>query len=345
MKRVVDLFAGTGAFSYVFHNKGYNVVFANDFTKESQNIYGLNNNPESFHNCDLNDIINENIPAHDILCGGFPCQPFSIAGKKEGFQDPRSNVFWKILEILKYHKPNTIILENVKNLTSHDNGNTYYTIIQELQNIGYYTISKVLDTSKITNIPQHRERIYIVGFTEENGFDFDNLITPDIQKGPLLSRVLHPENGSEDLEEPFTLGELAYVNPKYTISNKLWSYLKKYAEKHRIKGNGFGYGLCTPNDCARTLSARYYKDGSEVLINQGLEKNPRRLTPRECARLMGFDSFGRHDFKIPVSDTQSYKQFGNSVVVPVIKEIAKNMQPYLNISSISNKRLKLPACA
>ena len=160
-----------------------------------------------------------------------------------------------------------------------------------------------------------------------------------------LSSPVVEESSSEDNEDPFTQGELATVNPKYTISNKLWSYLKSYAEKHRIKGNGFGYGLFTKNDCARTLSARYYKDGSEVLIFQGSEKNPRRLTPRECARLMGFDEFRQKDFVIPVSDTQSYKQFGNSVVVPVIKEIAKNMLPYLTSSSLSDESTKLRLCA
>ena len=332
---------------------GGKCVFTSEIDKFSRMTYENNFKVDHEFAGDIKIINAEDIPKHDLLLAGFPCQPFSLAGvskknslgKSHGFScETQGTLFFDVERIIKHHRPKAFLLENVKNLLSHDQGRTFQTILNVLENkLGYKVQYRIINAKSY--VPQNRERIYIVGFTEENGFDFDNLITPDIKKGPLLSRILHPENGSEDLEEPFTLGELAYVNPKYTISNKLWSYLKKYAEKHRIKGNGFGYGLCSPNDCARTLSARYYKDGSEVLINQGLEKNPRRLTPRECARLMGFDSFGKQDFKIPVSDTQSYKQFGNSVVVPVIKEIAKNMQPYLNTSSISNRRLKLPLCA
>ena len=266
-------------------------------------------------------------------------------GKSHGFDcQIQGTLFFEIARIIDYHRPQAFLLENVKNLFSHDKGRTFQTIIDVLENqLGYKVQYRIINAKSY--VPQNRERIYIVGFKEENEFIFDNLNIPDIKNGPLLSSVLHPEDGSEDNEDPFTQGELATVNPKYTISNKLWSYLKSYAEKHRIKGNGFGYGLFTKNDCARTLSARYYKDGSEVLISQGSEKNPRRLTPRECARLMGFDEFRQKDFVIPVSDTQSYKQFGNSVVVPVIKEIAKNMLPYLTSSSLSDESTKLPLCA
>ena len=174
-------------------------------------------------------------------------------------------------------------------------------------------------------MPQNRQRIYIVGFREENNFNFDDLIIPDISKGPTLSSVLHPEDGSETFEEPYTIPNLSIVNEKYTITNKLWDYLKMYEKKHKAKGNGFGFGLCKHEDVARTLSARYHKDGAEILIYQGDEKNPRRLTPRECSRLMGCDKTGESNFIIPVSDSQAYRQFGNSVVVPVIKEIATLM--------------------
>ena len=295
----------------------------------------------------------KSIPSHDVLLAGFPCQPFSLAGvskknslgKSHGFDCKiQGTLFFEIARILEHHRPKAFLLENVKNLLSHDKGRTFQTIIDVLKNqLGYKVQYRIINAKSL--VPQNRERIYIVGFKDENEFRFENLNIPNIKNGPSLSTVLHPEDGSEDYEYPFTQGELATVNPKYTISNKLWSYLKNYAEKHRIKGNGFGYGLFTKNDCARTLSARYYKDGSEVLIFQGPEKNPRRMTPRECARLMGFDQFRQKDFMIPVSDTQSYKQFGNSVVVPVIKDIAKNMLPYISTESLLDKSTKLPLCA
>ena len=295
----------------------------------------------------------KSIPSHDVLLAGFPCQPFSLAGvskknslgKSHGFDCKiQGTLFFEIARILEHHRPKAFLLENVKNLFSHDKGQTFKTILEVLKNqLGYKVQYRIINAKSL--VPQNRERIYIVGFKDENEFRFENLNIPNIKNGPSLSTVLHPEDGSEDYEYPFTQGELATVNPKYTISNKLWSYLKNYAEKHRIKGNGFGYGLFTKNDCARTLSARYYKDGSEVLIFQGPKNNPRRLTPRECSRLMGFDEFRQKNFIIPVSDTQSYKQFGNSVVVPVIKEIAKNMLPYLSSSSLSDKSAKLPLCA
>ena len=295
----------------------------------------------------------KSIPSHDVLLAGFPCQPFSLAGvskknslgKSHGFDCKiQGTLFFEIARILEHHRPKAFLLENVKNLFSHDKGQTFKTILEVLKNqLGYKVQYRIINAKSL--VPQNRERIYIVGFKDENEFRLENLNIPNIKNGPSLSTVLHPEDGSEDYEYPFTQGELATVNPKYTISTKLWSYLRSYAEKHRIKGNGFGYGLFTENDCARTLSARYYKDGSEVLIFQGPKNNPRRLTPRECSRLMGFDEFRQKNFIIPVSDTQSYKQFGNSVVVPVIKEIAKNMLPYLSSSSLSDKSAKLPLCA
>ena len=188
-------------------------------------------------------------------------------------------------------------------------------------------------------MPQHRERIFIVGFREDVGFSFDDLHVPEPSKGPRLAKILHPEDGSEAPEEPYTVGPRAQVSEKYILTNHLWNYLKRYAQKHQAKGNGFGYGLVKPDAVARTLSARYYKDGSEILIHRG-RRNPRRLTPRECARLMGFDR-GDRKFLIRVSDTQAYRQFGNSVVVPVVEAVASAVIPPM-MRLISGEQQELP---
>ncbi len=216
------------------------------------------------------------------------------------------------------------MLENVKNLLSHDKGNTFKVIKDTLEkDLGYNIQYKVIDGQHF--VPQHRERILIVGFRDHSRFDFNMLNLPE--KGlRRIGEILHPQDGSEKTEEPYTIGKKGLVNEKYTLTPKLWDYLQAYAEKHKKAGNGFGFGIVNENSVARTLSARYYKDGSEILVSQGMNRRPRRLTPRECARLMGF----KDDFKIPVSDTQAYKQFGNSVVVPVIREVARNMVPLLN---------------
>ena len=227
-----------------------------------------------------------------------------------------------LARILKAKRPKAFLLENVKNIVSHNKGHTFEIIINTLtKELGYRVFWKVIDGRHW--VPQHRERVIIVGFNEDNDFSFDKLIVPDAN--PILSSILHPENGSEQEELPFTQGKKAKVHSKYFLTDKLWQYLQAYAQKHKAKGNGFGYGLVTSNDVARTLSARYYKDGSEILIYRGKNKTPRRLTPRECARLMGFPD----DFKIVVSDTQAYRQFGNSVVVPAICSVANIMEPYL----------------
>ena len=229
--------------------------------------------------------------------------------------------------LLEAHRPPVFVLENVKNLVNHDKGNTFKVILGTLRDeLGYSVHYRVIDAKGW--VPQHRERIFIVGFREENGFSFDNLEFPDTFRGPTLSRILHPEDGSELAESPYTIGNMAMVSEKYTLSDRLWQYLQDYAAKHQAKGNGFGFGLFGPDDVARTLSARYYKDGSEILIRRR-EGNPRRLTPRECARLMGFDRPGQPPFRIPVSDTQAYKQFGNAVVVPVVETVAKGILPFL----------------
>ena len=235
-------------------------------------------------------------------------------------------------------------MENVKNLKSHDKGQTFETILDVLENkLGYKVQHRIINAKSF--VPQNRQRIYIVGFREENNFNFDDLIIPDISDGPILSSVLHPEDGSETFEEPYTIPDHSKVNEKYTITNKLWDYLRMYEKKHKAKGNGFGFGLCKPEDVARTLSARYHKDGAEILIDQGDEKNPRRLTPRECSRLMGFDKSGESNFIIPVSDCQAYRQFGNSVVVPVIDEIALAMSKYLLQKSSLEFNSKEKICA
>ena len=215
------------------------------------------------------------------------------------------------------------MLENVKNLQSHDKGRTFAVIIETLrEELGYHIWYRVSDAQHF--VPQHRERIVIVGFREDVPFSWDDLQLP-VKGTRRLRDILHPENGYERLEEPYTIGPDACVNSKYTLTDKLWQYLQDYSDKHKAKGNGFGFGLVEPGDVTRTLSARYYKDGSEILVSRGKGRNPRRLTPRECARLMGYDD----DFRIPVSDTQAYKQFGNSVAVPVFREVARIMKPHI----------------
>lgn len=222
--------------------------------------------------------------------------------------------------------PKAFLLENVKNLVSHDKGNTFEVILQTLRDELHYDVHyKIIDGRHFT--PQHRERIIIVGFREKTDFSWDELQLP--VDGPRLGSILHKTDGSEPYlpwdDDRFFDPDKKCVQPKYTLTPKLWDYLQAYAEKHRAAGNGFGFGLAYPDSVTRTLSARYYKDGSEILIWQGVNKRPRRLTPRECARLMGFPD----TFRIPVSDTQAYRQFGNSVVMPVMQEVARLMVPHV----------------
>ena len=241
--------------------------------------------------------------------------------------EAQGTLFYEVVRVLNHHRPSAFVLENVRNLVSHDRGRTFATILDVLKNeLGYHVSWRVFDAKSW--VPQHRERIFIVGFREKNTFSFADMTVPDPATGPKLGAVLHPENGSEKPEPPFTSGRQARVDGRYTLSNHLWTYLYNYAEKHRARGNGFGFGLFGPEDVARTLSARYFKDGSEILIRQDV-KTPRRLTPRECARLMGFDCIGKSQFKIPVSDTQAYKQFGNSVVVPLVRAVAEHTKHHI----------------
>lgn len=331
--RFIDLFAGIGGLRKAMESAGGTCVFTSEWNKYAQQTYLANFPADHAIAGDIRDVDATDIPDHDVLLAGFPCQPFSIAGvskknslgRKHGFEDEtQGTLFFEVLRILKYHRPKAFLLENVKNLRSHDKGNTFKVIMKKLrEELGYYVPDpRIIDAAHF--LPQHRERIAIVGFRKDVPFSFDDLNLPPL-KSRLLKTILHPENGSEAPEGHFTEGPKAKVSDKYTLTDKLWLYLQNYAAKHKAMGNGFGFGLVTKNDIARTLSARYYKDGSEILVSRGKGKNPRRLTPRECARLMGYGN----DFKIPVSDTQAYKQFGNSVAVPVFTEVARIMRPHI----------------
>jgi DNA (cytosine-5)-methyltransferase 1 len=321
-------------------------VFTSEWNQYARQTYTANYGfDEQRFAGDIVPLPADDIPDHDVLLAGFPCQPFSIAGvsKKNALGRPhgfecatQGTLFFDVARIIAKKRPKAFLLENVKNLVNHDGGNTFRVICDTLKkDLGYHVETRVIDGGRF--VPQHRERILIAGFREPAGFKFDHLQLP--AQGPRLESILHPEDGSEPPEEPWTTGPRAKVLAKYVLSDKLWSYLQAYAEKHRKAGNGFGFGLVDRNSVARTLSARYYKDGSEILVSRGNGNNPRRLTPRECARLMGFPD----SFRIPVSDTQAYKQFGNSVVVPVIKAVAQAMQPYIQLPRGADFRSALNA--
>ena len=337
----IDLFAGIGGIRQAFTQLGGQCVFSSEWDSYAQKTYHENYGGQDaatghvLHG-DITTIATDEIPAHDVLLAGFPCQPFSIAGvskknalgRAHGFADAtQGTLFFDVARIIAAKRPRAFLLENVKNLLSHDKGRTFDVIRQTLRDeLGYEIHYRVLDGAHF--VPQHRERILIVGFREPSDFSWDALPLPP--KGHvLLKNILHKTDGSEPYlpwdGNRFFDHTTQSVPAKYTLTPKLWAYLQNYAAKHRAKGNGFGFGLVTANNTTRTLSARYYKDGSEILLYQGEDKNPRRLTPRECARLMGFAD----DFRIPVSDTRAYKQFGNSVVVNVIQHVAKLMQPSL----------------
>lgn len=336
--KFIDLFAGIGGLRKAFEGIGGQCVFTSEWDAYAQKTYAENYRDGHPIAGDITQVDAAAIPDHDVLLAGFPCQPFSIAGvskknamgRAHGFHDEtQGTLFFDVARIIETKRPRAFLLENVKNLLSHDKGHTFDVIRRTLkEELGYHIYYRVIDGAHFT--PQHRERILIVGFREPVAFDFDALPLPP--KGERkLGEILHRTDGLEP-ELPWDEGRFfdhasRKVNPKYTLTDNLWLYLQNYAEKHRAKGNGFGFGLVGPNDVARTLSARYYKDGSEILIYQGEGANPRRLTPRECARLMGFPD----TFRIPVSDTRAYKQFGNSVVVGVMAHVARLMQPMLEV--------------
>ena len=330
-----DLFAGIGGIRMAFEAVGGRCVYTSEWDSFAQKTYAANFPVSHQIGGDITQIDDHDIPDHDVLLAGFPCQPFSIAGvskknalgKKHGFADEtQGTLFFDVARIIKAKQPRAFLLENVKNLQSHDKGRTFDVIKRTLtKTLGYHIHWKVIDAAHF--VPQHRERILIAGFREPVGFDWAALQLPG--KGTVkLAHILHKTNGSEP-ELPWDEGRYfnhakQRVNEKYTLSDHLWTYLQNYAAKHRAKGNGFGFGLVTGKDISRTLSARYYKDGSEILIKQP-RKNPRRLTPRECARLMGLPD----TFRIPVSDTRAYQMLSKTAVAPMILEVAKLMSPYL----------------
>ena len=325
--RFIDLFAGIGGTRIAFEKAGGRCVFSSENNSYSQETYEANfgERPEG----DITKISEKDIPNHDILVGGFPCQPFSIAGvsskkhlgrphgfdarttptKKKPFPEAQGELFFDIARIIKEKRPRAFLLENVKSLKGHDKGNTFRVIMKVLrEQLGYDVHYKIVDASSV--VPQHRERIFIVGFRKPMDFEFPKLI----DRRPKLGDVLEKR-----------------VDPKYTLTDGTWKSLQRHKEKHRAKGNGFGYTVADKTKIANTLSARYWKDGAEILIDQG-KKNPRKLTPRECARIMGFPE----KFKIRVSDNQAYRQFGNSVVVPVVTEIARTMIKVLKENKTRN---------
>lgn len=308
----IDLFAGMGGFRLAMQAQGGKCVFSSEWNTFSQKTYFAN-----FGDMPFGDITKEVTKSYipdrfDVLCAGFPCQPFSIAGvskkkslgRETGFKDKtQGTLFFDVADIISRHRPKAFYLENVKNLTSHDKGNTFRVIKETLEELNYSLHYLVMDGQ--TYVPQHRERIMIVGFDKERYHGEENFEFPEQHQATRsVKEILDPN-----------------IDPKYTLSDKLWEYLQNYAEKHRAKGNGFGYGLVDLNGITRTLSARYYKDGSEILIPQE-GKNPRRLSPRECARLMGYPDEYMID---KVSDVQAYRQCGNSVIVPLITAVSENI--------------------
>ncbi|MCO4320382.1 DNA (cytosine-5-)-methyltransferase [Aliidiomarina quisquiliarum] len=371
--KFIDLFAGIGGIRKGFEDQGGLCVFTSEWNKFATRTYKANFAcDKSFHtfNEDIRDVtlsadpsiseqeaydnINQVVADHDVLLAGFPCQPFSLAGVskknslgvKHGFEcDTQGTLFFDVARIIAAKRPAAFVLENVKNLKSHDRGKTFKTIMKALDELGYWVADSEhtgVKDPKIINgsswVPQNRERIILVGFRKDlnvhNGFTLKDLPIPD--NTPTLGDILELE-----------------VDDKYILTPKLWEYLFNYAKKHQAKGNGFGFGLVGPNDRTRTLSARYYKDGSEILIDRGWDFNkpitdkanlvnrPRRLTPVECARLMGFSSPNSNEFKIPVSDTQAYKQFGNSVIVPMFAAIAQHMKPYIMKAKVLESHKKI----
>ena len=340
----IDLFAGIGGLRLGFEAIGGKCIFTSEWDKYSKLTYAANF-PDDEHEIagDITKIKASEIPKHDVLLAGFPCQPFSIAGvskknslnRPHGFAcDTQGTLFFDVQRIIAYHQPKAFLLENVKNLVSHDKKRTFGTILHVLEKeLGYQVDYRVIDAKAW--VPQHRERIFIAGFRKDCGFSFHDFVMPASDKGPRLGSILHPENGEEGPDQHYTEGNIGRVSDRYTLTDHLWNYLQRYAEKHQSRGNGFGFGLVGPNDVARTLSARYFKDGSEILVRQK-GPNPRRLTPRECARLMGFETPRGNEFRIPVSDTQAYRQFGNSVCVPAVKAVAEHMKPFI-VSALTDQ--------
>jgi len=333
--RFIDLFAGIGGIRQGFEAQGGQCVFSSEWDRFSRQTYVENFGEAHPFIGDIVPFPAQDVPDHDVLLAGFPCQPFSIAGvskknslgRAHGFEDiTQGTLFFDVARIIAAKRPQAFLLENVKNLVSHDKGTTFRVMLEVLkEELGYEIHTRIIDGQHFT--PQHRERIIIVGFRDSTAFSWDDLCLPNAS--PRLASILHRTDGTEPVldwdGEDFFDHERRQVHDKYTLTPKLWAYLQVYAAKHRAAGNGFGFGMAFPDSVTRTLSARYHKDGSEILVWQGEDQSPRRLTPRECARLMGFPD----TFRIPVSDTQAYRQFGNSVVMPVMREVARIMTPHL----------------
>lgn len=317
--KFVDLFCGIGGMRLGFERAGCDCVFSCDWNAYARKTYAANFMDLRPIAGDIRDVKSVTLGKYDILLGGFPCQPFSISGvskknslgRPHGFEDKaQGTLFFEVARLIRDTRPSAFVLENVKNLINHDKGRTIEVIYETLrEELGYYVYPPLLLDARSV-VPQHRERVFLVGFREPKALKIPMLIDGKPRLRDILERT---------------------VDPKYTLSDKLWRYLQDYSEKHRLAGNGFGFGLADLNGITRTLSARYFKDGSEILVPQR-NRNPRRLTPRECARLMGFPE----SFCIPVSDTQAYKQFGNSVVVPLVAEVANEV-----VASLSTRQKAL----
>lgn len=306
--KIIDLFAGIGGIRLGFQNvsdREIECVFTSEWDKYAVATYTANFNDLIVHG-DITKIKEEYIPDHDILLAGFPCQPFSQAGLKKGFSDTRGTLFFDIERILRKRKPQAFLLENVKQLKGHDKGRTLKTILKHLKEIGYTNVKYEVLKARDFGLPQNRERVYIVGFLNNNvEFQFPQPTNERTCVGNILEEI---------------------VDDKYTISDKLWSGHQRRKIENKKNGKGFGFGLFTnESEYTNTISARYYKDGSEILIAQK-DKNPRKLTPREAARLQGFPD----SFIIPVSDTQAYRQFGNSVPVKVIEKVAEQILKHID---------------
>jgi DNA (cytosine-5)-methyltransferase 1 len=314
----IDLFAGIGGFRLALQNLGGLCVYSSEYDKYAQKTYLANFGETPFGDITKDETKAFIPPNFDVLCGGFPCQPFSIAGvskknslgRKHGFEDEKQgNLFFHVAEIIQTHRPKAFFLENVKNLVSHDKGNTFKVIKETIEELGYSFDHRVLNGKHF--VPQHRDRTIMVGFDknvfgDDIKFDFNLVKLPEADKN--IKSILKSN-----------------VDPKYTLTDNLWNYLQEYSKKHKLKGNGFGFGMVNMDGITRTISARYYKDGSEILIPQN-GSNPRRLTPDECAALQGYPvNKGKKSFRIPVSDNQAYKQFGNSVVTPLIQAVGKEV--------------------
>lgn len=301
MFRFIDLFAGVGGIRIPFDELGGECVFSSEWDKFAQQTYFANFG-EMPHG-DITQIPINDIPDHDLLLAGFPCQPFSQAGLRKGFEDARGTLFFNIAEIIAAKQPNVVLLENVKRFKTHDKGKTFATVKRVLEELGYFVYAQVL-SGKDFGVPQNRERIYIVALKSSKLYQFPEPAGTLTNVGSILE---------QDVPE------------RYTISDRLWAGHQRRRAEHARKGNGFGYSLFNEASVyTNTISARYYKDGSEILIEQK-GRNPRKITPREAARLQGFPE----DYKIVVSDAQAYRQFGNSVCVPVIRALAKSLRPYL----------------